>query len=179
MRSQISGFTLLELIVTIVVMAILLGIGVPNYIQFKEDQTLLGAAQTLYGDIQFARSESIKRSNNNLFILFVSDGSNWCYRISDNTAGCDNACSDTCDIQNDGITRGVDSSRFSGVVMDNVSYASGKLIFNSRRGITNEGDVDLQYDSSGKTLRIHTSALGRASLCAPSGSTFSGVQPCS
>ena len=76
MRSQISGFTLLELMVTIFVMVILLGIGVPSYIQFKEDQTLLGAAQTLYGDIQLARSETIKRRSNDMFILFVSSDLN-------------------------------------------------------------------------------------------------------
>jgi len=176
-RSQISGFTLLELMVTILVMVILLGIGVPSYIQFKEDQTLLGAAQTLYGDIQLARSETIKRRSNDMFILFVSNDGQWCYRISDNTANCVNSCSDTCDIQNDGMTRGADSSRFQGVTLDNISYASGKLNFNSRRGITNEGDVDLRYGAS-KTLRVHTSALGRATICAPSGSTYSGVQSC-
>lgn len=53
MRSQISGFTLMELIITILVMTILLGIGVPSYLQFKEDNTLQGAAQALYADIQF------------------------------------------------------------------------------------------------------------------------------
>ena len=63
MRLRISGFTLMELIITILVMTILLGIGVPSYLKFKEDNLLQGAAQSLHADIQFARSEAIKRSS--------------------------------------------------------------------------------------------------------------------
>ena len=69
-RSRISGFTLIELIITILVMTILLGIGVPSYLQFKEDNILLGAAQSLYSDIQLARSEAVKRDTNEVAVRF-------------------------------------------------------------------------------------------------------------
>ena len=177
MRSQISGFTLLELMVTIVVLVVLLGIGVPSYMGFREDRILAGVAQTLYGDISYARSEAIKRHSDRLFIVFFSDdGTDWCYRISDNTE-C-TACDTECDIQGDGIIRGASVAQFSGIVLDDVSYAAGKMSFNSRRGLTSEGDVIFEFGTSGKRLAVHTSALGRASICAPTGSLYTGVQAC-
>lgn len=47
MRLRISGFTLMELIITILVMTILLGIGVPSYLKFKEDNLLQGQGERM------------------------------------------------------------------------------------------------------------------------------------
>ncbi len=177
MRSQISGFTLLELMVTIVVLVVLLGIGVPSYMSFREDRILAGVAQTLYGDISYARSEAIKRHSDEMFIVFFTDdGTDWCYRISDNPE-C-TACDAACDIDGDGTTRGADVSQFSGIQLPDVPYAEGKIRFSSRRGLTSEGDVIFEFGTSGKRLAVHTSALGRASICAPTGSLYTGVQAC-
>lgn len=100
-----QGFSLLELMVAIMVLAILLTVGIPSYVQFREDNTLSSAGRALYGDILLARSESTKRNNEDIKVLFFG-GSNWCYRITDRDAATCNSCTATCDIDGDGQTRG-------------------------------------------------------------------------
>jgi type IV fimbrial biogenesis protein FimT len=56
-----GGFTLIELMFTVVVLAVLLGIGVPNFRDFLRSGRMTSAANDLLTDINLARSESVKR----------------------------------------------------------------------------------------------------------------------
>ena len=60
LRKQ-AGFTLIELMVTLSVLAILLAIAVPNYITFIQNARLTGQANDLVTALNYARSEAIKR----------------------------------------------------------------------------------------------------------------------
>jgi type IV fimbrial biogenesis protein FimT len=55
------GFTLIELMVTIAVLAVLLGVGVPSFRSMIESNRLAAASNDLVTGLQFARSEAIKR----------------------------------------------------------------------------------------------------------------------
>jgi type IV fimbrial biogenesis protein FimT len=55
-----AGFTLIEMMVTTFVVAILLGIGVPSYRYVTKTNRLSAEINGLLGDLQFARSEAIK-----------------------------------------------------------------------------------------------------------------------
>ena len=55
------GFTLLELMVTILVAAILLGIGVPNFREFQRNNAIIAAANDLVSATLAARAEAVKR----------------------------------------------------------------------------------------------------------------------
>ncbi len=61
MKRLPRGFTLLEVMITIAILAIALGIGVPSFIDFMRNSRLSGTANDLLADLNFARSESIKR----------------------------------------------------------------------------------------------------------------------
>lgn len=61
MKAKQTGFTLIELMFTIVVLAVLLGIGVPNFRDFIRNSRLTAAANDLLADINLARSEAVKR----------------------------------------------------------------------------------------------------------------------
>lgn len=56
-----AGLTLVELIVTLAVAAILLTLAVPAYENFTANNRLTSEANRLLGDIQMARSEAVKR----------------------------------------------------------------------------------------------------------------------
>lgn len=60
MRNK-SGFTLIELMVTLSVLAILLTIATPNLRMFIQNSRLMSQTTGLVGDLNFARSEAIKR----------------------------------------------------------------------------------------------------------------------
>ena len=57
-----KGFTLIELMVTVAIAAVLLTLGVPSFTKLMTKNQLSGEIQTLQGTINFARSEAIKRS---------------------------------------------------------------------------------------------------------------------
>ena len=64
MKDQQRGFTLIELMFTIVVMAVLLSIGVPSFRDFIRSSRMAEGTNALVGDLNFARSEAIKRNQN-------------------------------------------------------------------------------------------------------------------
>lgn len=60
MRSQ-NGITLLELLVTLSIVAILLAAGVPSFRAYVQNQELRGAAGRLASDLHFARRAAVDR----------------------------------------------------------------------------------------------------------------------
>lgn len=63
MASKFTGFTLIELMVTIAVAAVLLTVAVPNFVVFLQNSRLVSQANELSGMLNFARSEAVKRSS--------------------------------------------------------------------------------------------------------------------
>jgi type IV fimbrial biogenesis protein FimT len=57
-----AGFTLVELMVTVAVLAIIAAIAYPSFTSVINSNRLAGAANDLLGDLQYARSEAIRRS---------------------------------------------------------------------------------------------------------------------
>jgi len=56
-----GGFTLIELMFTVVVMAVLLGIGIPNFRDFIRNSRMSAEANDLLSGINLTRSEAVKR----------------------------------------------------------------------------------------------------------------------
>lgn len=56
-----SGFTLIELLIVMVVMAVLLGIGVPSFRDTIQSNRIATVSNDLIAALQFARSESVRR----------------------------------------------------------------------------------------------------------------------
>lgn len=69
------GFSLVELMVTLTVAAILLGIGIPSFSTLITNQRLGTAASDFLNAINLARSEAIQRSAR--VDLVPADGRNW------------------------------------------------------------------------------------------------------
>jgi type IV fimbrial biogenesis protein FimT len=61
MKAKQAGFTLLELMFTIVIMGLLLGLSVPSFRDFLRNSRLTSSANDLLADISVARTEAIKR----------------------------------------------------------------------------------------------------------------------
>src|SRR5262245_932514 len=68
-----GGFTLMELLVTLAIAALLFAIGVPTFRNASLGARLSAAANNLLGSVQLARSEAIKR-NVEVTVCASSDG---------------------------------------------------------------------------------------------------------
>lgn len=87
-----SGFTLIELIVTLSVIAIIATLAVPAMQNFIDKRKAIGAAEEMYSNLQLARSEAIARNqivairfNTNVGPISTAPASTWQYGISTNT----------------------------------------------------------------------------------------------
>ena len=60
-RARDRGFTLLELLVTVAVAAVLLGIGVPSFIDTIRNSQMSASANDLLAAMHLARTEAVKR----------------------------------------------------------------------------------------------------------------------
>lgn len=63
-RRDISGFTLIELVVTIAVASILVAVALPNFRTLLQNSRMTTHVNELLSDVNFARSEAIKRRSN-------------------------------------------------------------------------------------------------------------------
>ena len=61
MKHEQGGFTLIELMFTIMVLAVLLAIGIPSFREFTQASRMATATNSLIGDLNYARTEAIKR----------------------------------------------------------------------------------------------------------------------
>lgn len=156
--SRMRGLTLLELLVAITILALLLGIALPAMQDLIERNRLKAAAQALAEDLQWARSEAIKR---NRVLGFSIDTEHWCYGVTDQVAGCD--CRLTPD--SDGACR---LKRVLGASFAGTGITSTLTLtrFEPRRATAINGSLTLT-SPSGASIRVVLSRLGRVRFCTP------------
>ena len=71
-RKRRRGFTLIELMMAIALLAILLMLGVPAFSTYIQNARLRGAAENFYAGVQMARAEAVRR-NTTVQIILTSD----------------------------------------------------------------------------------------------------------
>jgi type IV fimbrial biogenesis protein FimT len=60
--TQQKGFTLVELMITVIIVAVLLSLAAPGFVELLERNRLQSAASNLYTSLVLARSEALKRN---------------------------------------------------------------------------------------------------------------------
>lgn len=167
-----QGFTLIEVMIVVVIAGVLLTLAVPSFRETMDRNRLKAAVENLNGDLQFARSEAIKR-NRPVRLVFTrsNGGATWCYGMKEN-ATCDCTVTDPtavnyCEI--DDIKKVVSDADFPGVSITSVP-AGSSLSFSPLRGTVIDGNTTLQSDL-GKQILVKVYSTGRIRMCSPAGSS--------
>lgn len=69
-----NGFTIIELMLTIAVIAVVLAVGVPSFSTAIQNNRLISQSNSLIGALNYARSEAVKLGQNNVTICGSSTG---------------------------------------------------------------------------------------------------------
>lgn len=178
-----KGFTLIELMVTVAIAAILLMVAVPSMGTFKRNAELTSATNTLLSAINAARGEAMKRGMNAM-VIPTNNGTDWntgwvVFVDKDRTQAYDSATDTTVSTQNAlpnyfNVTgNNTAKATPSYIMFDASGYPKtkaggfGALTLNLVRTDTTGSDVFAQ------TRRIMISLTGRARTCTPASATDS------
>ena len=71
-KKRTLGFTLIEMMVVIAVIAVLSAIAVPSFMEYARNQRLNGAARQVYTDLMNARQQSVTE-NKKIIVQFVNN----------------------------------------------------------------------------------------------------------
>ena len=147
------GFTLLEAMTVLAVLAVLVALALPRTSSMLQRQQLASAAEALAGDLAEARFEAVRRSSP----LFVQSqgGTAWCWAVAA-SSGCDcTTTASSCQL------KAVRAADHPGVLLLQPLQA--------RLDPTGAGETytaTLQ-STNGDTLRVVLTPMGRARICVP------------
>jgi prepilin-type N-terminal cleavage/methylation domain-containing protein len=183
------GFTMIELMVVVALVAILLAVAAPSFVSYLARQRVEGVASELGTDLQFARSEAVQR-NTDVRVTFGTG----CYVVHTQPAG---ATATTCS-QAEGVASAMGGAggtsaveikttklRAGGTAAISPSDSLTWVQFEPVRGAatwdgTAAGAATLDITSTAVASRLRVSinqAVGRMRVCSPSGS-FKGYSAC-
>lgn len=173
-----GGFTVIEMLVTMMIVAVLLALAVPMFQDFMDRGRLVSAADSLVADLQLARTEAI-RNNQNVMVSFQS-GNGWCYGLIVSGTACNCSVTGAASAGYCSLKR-VASTDFNSVTIPNASaitFASNQTGFDPVRGTAlNAGEVTLE-STGGRQAKVSLALLGRVGLCAPASSNITSYPTC-
>lgn len=185
-----SGFTLVELMVTIAVATVLLIIATPSFTDFLDKARLRGVAGNAVDFINAARAQSVKQGRD-VNVAFGGSTTAWC--IGANAAADPGTPGNAVDPASEcncstaaasclvgGAQSTLDSTSINGVA---ISAIPASFTFDNRLGtVMPLGTTTATFSSPLKKfdLRLTVTPLGQASLCVPSTSkrVFSEYPSC-
>jgi len=145
-RRQQSGFTLVELMITLAVAVILATLAIPSFVSFVEKSRLRGATDDLVALLNSSRAAAVKLQRDVNVSLGGSASGSWCAGASSagnpasagknipDAAACVCTTANACQV--DGASSTVSSAGYSGVTLSSVQLSSttgdGSVTFNSK-----------------------------------------------
>ena len=164
-----SGFSLIELMVGIVVMAILVALAMPSFQIMLRNSEVRAAAESITNGLQRARAEAVARNTNVQFVLgaYPPDctvaGSSWTVDYVNKPVATDPPIDARCSTE--GSTHV--SINVTPATATTVTFSSLGIVIGNQDGSAPLTQVDLNADGASQNLRVEVGPGGNAKMCDP------------
>lgn len=181
-----AGFTLIELVVTLAVLALLLMVGLPSFATWLQNTQIRTAAEGMQAGLQLARAEALRRNVSVRFQLvnsladgcaLSSSGTSWVVSLADATGVCGA-------IESDAAAPQIIQKRSGAEGSPNALIAAtggSTVVFNGLGRVTGAGaiaQIDITNPGGGacktsvgnepmRCLQIHVASGGQVRMCDP------------
>lgn len=172
-----KGFTVIELLIAVAVLAIVMSLALPSYRAILEKRQVTSGAEQVMAFLSSAQMEAVKR-NQFVAVNYQPNGGDWCFGM---TAGDDEDV--TCDCRDgscllDGAERTIFSSvltkpevlDLNGIDFGNADSDKQTILFDPVRGMTvlaESASVQLiSPDQESWALNVEMVPTGRVKICA-------------
>ena len=175
--SESRGFTLIELMVTLALVAIMMVLAAPSFITFQRNSQLTSTANSFLASLSAARAEAMKRQLRTFVI--PADGSNWTsgwtvfVDVNSNVSTTALSYEDGTDILLSSVdplpsSITIDTTSATSFVHSGVKY----VMFNGTGfmsliggGFPSGGADSLDFSNGSETRRVLASVAGRVRVC--------------
>lgn len=170
-----QGFSVIELMVAVAIMAILVGIAMPSFQTWVQNTQIRNAAESILSGLQRARAEAVARNRSVAFALQGGDSS-WTISLVTPASG----------IESRSSSEGSKNVTITAVAADLATEATA-ITFNNLGSVVtpNPTDnseplarVDVDLPGNNRNLRIVIGVGGSAKMCDPNQSPGSGLSAC-
>lgn len=173
LRVKTQGFSLVELMVGIAIMAVLASLALPSYKVWMQNSRIRATAESIQNGLQIARAEAVKR---NLPVQFeLSDDASWTFGCVTVSADCPGT------IQ----SRAAGEGSSADVTVVTSPAASDTVEFNSMGRVSaapvpfTQVNIDSSASADDRPLRVTLGVGGNTRMCDPySGLSTSDPRKC-
>ena len=181
--SKQTGVTLSELIITVSVVAILIGFSAPSYSKFITKRKVAGAANMISVFVETLKMESIKRNEfATLSYQMEDDGNSWCIGA---VLGRDTPCDCMAEIlecQIDSVPKVLSNLTFTDFNEVQASFTDGSITFDPIRGIMLDPSdsilMEVGHATENYQVNVSVNATGSVRKCTPTGHDLVGYASC-
>ena len=167
LKASIKGFTLVELMVALVVMAILVAIAAPAFQDLIERQRLKSVVETALSDLQVARTEALTLGLSGVVRVTLNDGVSWSYSIE--STGSTPTVVRAHNDYGDGVTAVVTGWNKAG--------NTAAFTITAVRRLDPAGTGSITFTLGSVSAKVDRDLLGGVFVCSPSGDL--GYRTCS